>query len=264
MNRQRTISIIGCGWLGLPLAKTLIKNGYRVKGSTTNMSKLSVLRSFGIKPFLINLDPNFKGESHFLDSEILIVNFPPGKRENEPDFYEQQLHHLRKKVVRSTIEKIIFVSSTSVYPNIEKVVKEEDAIISASSRSGISLLDKEDIFRNTSEIESTIIRFGGLYGPNRNPANFFKNANSIPGGENPVNMIHLDDAISIILRILEGEYWNYTFNACSPLHPTKSEFYTQAALKAGLPPPNFEMTKTPYKIVSSQFLTTTLGYQFIH
>ena len=28
------ISILGCGWLGLPLAKALLKNGFSVKGST--------------------------------------------------------------------------------------------------------------------------------------------------------------------------------------------------------------------------------------
>jgi 3-hydroxyisobutyrate dehydrogenase-like beta-hydroxyacid dehydrogenase len=49
------ISILGCGWLGLPLAKALLENGFAVKGSTTSQEKLSVLENSGIQPFLIAL-----------------------------------------------------------------------------------------------------------------------------------------------------------------------------------------------------------------
>ena len=40
---QLKIAIIGCGWLGLPLAKKLIKENFIVKGSTTSKEKISVL-----------------------------------------------------------------------------------------------------------------------------------------------------------------------------------------------------------------------------
>lgn len=49
------VSIIGCGWLGLPLAKFLVQKGFPVKGSVTTESKINQLASLGIKPFLINL-----------------------------------------------------------------------------------------------------------------------------------------------------------------------------------------------------------------
>lgn len=45
------ISILGCGWLGLPLAKALIENGFSVKGSTTSTDKLTALENDGITPF---------------------------------------------------------------------------------------------------------------------------------------------------------------------------------------------------------------------
>gem|GEM_PF-4555050 len=47
-----TISIIGCGWLGLPLAEFLVQKGYLIKGSTTREEKLDQLKSKGIQPFL--------------------------------------------------------------------------------------------------------------------------------------------------------------------------------------------------------------------
>ena len=39
---QNKIGIIGCGWLGLPLAKEFISNNYKVKGSTTTKEKLKI------------------------------------------------------------------------------------------------------------------------------------------------------------------------------------------------------------------------------
>ena len=39
-NFNKTISILGCGWLGHPLAKFLISENFIVKGSTTTISKL--------------------------------------------------------------------------------------------------------------------------------------------------------------------------------------------------------------------------------
>ena len=50
------ISIIGCGWLGLPTAQYLLQQGYPVKGSTTTPSKLSILEEKGITPHLLQLE----------------------------------------------------------------------------------------------------------------------------------------------------------------------------------------------------------------
>ena len=57
------ISILGCGWLGLPLAKALLENGFLVKGSTTSVGKLSVLENLGIQAFQIELsETKIQGE----------------------------------------------------------------------------------------------------------------------------------------------------------------------------------------------------------
>ena len=40
MIQKDKIGIIGCGWLGLPLAKLFLKNGFLVKGSTTSKEKI--------------------------------------------------------------------------------------------------------------------------------------------------------------------------------------------------------------------------------
>ena len=52
--KKPTISILGCGWYGLALAKRLVAAGYPVKGSSTSPEKLEILSSLSIQPFLLH------------------------------------------------------------------------------------------------------------------------------------------------------------------------------------------------------------------
>ena len=84
------ISILGCGWLGMPLAKALLQKGYKIKGSSTSEDKLEVLKSAGIQPFKIELkEEKVLGDiASFLEgSEILIIDIPPGLRRNPNSNY---------------------------------------------------------------------------------------------------------------------------------------------------------------------------------
>ena len=70
------ISILGCGWLGLPLAKALLVKGFSVNGSTTSQEKLSILQNAGINPFLIQLDSKSVSgtiETFLQESTILVL-----------------------------------------------------------------------------------------------------------------------------------------------------------------------------------------------
>src|SRR5690606_35175317 len=108
---------IGCGWLGLPLAKTLLKSSFLVKGSTTNPEKIEVLEQSGIVPFLIQLESEkpIGKIKDFLNVDLLIINVPPGRASNDADSYVDRLLGLKNEVLLSSVRKIIFISSTSVY-----------------------------------------------------------------------------------------------------------------------------------------------------
>ena len=83
---QNKIAILGCGWLGLPLAKKLISKNFIVRGSTTSKDKISVLKNENIEPFLITLDKEFDEKKliQFLKNiDVLIINIPPKVRSNK-------------------------------------------------------------------------------------------------------------------------------------------------------------------------------------
>ena len=247
---MRSVSILGCGWLGKPVAISLLDEGYSVKGSTTREEKLALLEVNNIEPFLVDIT-DFEEFDEFLNSDILIIAITS----KDIDAFE----NLISQIQNSTVQKVIFISATSVYGRINKVMTEEDAVLETP------LTEIENLFRKNTFFETTIIRFAGLFGDERHPSNWFKNGRKIPQPKGFVNMIHKEDCIGIIHEIIAQNCWNETFNACSNHHPTRREFYTIAKLSTHFEVPEFEENEVyEWKIISSKKVQEVLGYTFIH
>jgi nucleoside-diphosphate-sugar epimerase len=259
------ISILGCGWLGLPLAKALIKNGFSIKGSTTSLEKLSKLEISGIQPFKIALseDKTTGNLSDFLEnSKILIIDVPPKLRGLGTENFVSKIRNTIPFIEKSTIENVLFISSTSVYGDDNLVVIEETAL-NPDTESGKQLLETEQLLQNNPNFKTTILRFGGLIGEDRNPIKFLAGKTNLENPNTPVNLIHQEDCIGIILKIIEQNFWVETLNAVTPFHPSRKEYYTQKAMDLGLDLPEFiSKNKIFGKTISSAKIETVLGYTF--
>lgn len=263
-GQMKTISILGCGWLGLPLAEHLIVKGYKLKGSTRTRSELDVIGSRGIEPYYIILDPALRGESidEFFNCDVLVVNFPPERRDDIAEYHPAQIRSLIARIESSPLTKVLFVSSTSVYPDLGREVSEDDNVPPAKP-SGVALLEAERLLRESSAFETTVIRFGGLIGYDRMPGRFLAGRKGVAGGGVPVNLVHRDDCLEIIHRVIERGAWGEVFNACADEHPPRKEYYTAQARKLGLEPPSFEDAESGgFKIVRSDKLKKLLEYRF--
>ncbi|TDS18925.1 nucleoside-diphosphate-sugar epimerase [Maribacter caenipelagi] len=248
----KKIGVIGCGWLGLPLAESLIATGYSVNGTSTSDEKISVLKKKGITPFKIALSENeIKGDiDAFLDSvSVLVINIPPKLRGKGPkESYITKITLLHQAIKKSGVKNIIFASSTAVYGDTEGIVTEKTPP-HPTTESGIQLVQCENLLKNDKELNTTIIRFGGLIGPNRHPVTMLSGRENLSGGDAPINLIHLDDCIGIIKRVIEYENYNDVLNAVYPEHPTKKEYYTKQAAKRSIPAPQYDATGKNQKIV---------------
>ncbi len=258
------ISVLGCGWLGLPLAEDLIKKGYKVKGSTTTESKLDKFLQKGIYPYFLNLTPivqarDIKG---FMDSELIIINIPPGTRTRSALFHIEQMQNLLPHLEKSSAKNIIYISSTSVYPDLNREVKEED-VTEVSQAENKTLATAEKMIREIPGKQTTILRCGGLTGYDRLLIRHFAGRKNLTIGEEPLNLIHRDDVIGIIEAIIEQGKWGETYNICSPLHPLKKDFYKELADRFGYDQPEFiAPEKQLFKIVSTSKLSSELNYTF--
>ncbi|MFQ5788757.1 MAG: SDR family oxidoreductase [Thermodesulfobacteriota bacterium] len=261
---METISIMGCGWLGLPLGEYLVKKGFKVKGSTTEPEKLISIKEKNIEPYLIILNPNIQGENYreFFSTDILIVDFPPERRDDIIEYHQKQIKSLISAIKHTTIQNVIFTSSTSVYPDVDREVFEDEKLIPYKT-SGRALLGVEEILRECKKFNTTIIRLGGLIGYDRMPGRFLAGKKDLKNGDAPVNLIHRDDCVEIIYQIIKNEVWGEVLNACADFHPTRKKFYTEQAKLIGLTPPTFnENAKSKYKLVSNKKLKKVLNYEF--
>lgn len=263
--KNQKISILGCGWLGLPLAEYLIQKGYSVKGSTTNLDTITELKDKGIIPYQIEIsDTEIKADNMvgFLDSDILIINFPPKRRPDIVDFHTGQFRLLIQQIIKSAVKQVLFVSSSSVYRDTNEIVTETEKRI-PEKESGKALLIVEKMLLNQKQFNTTIVRFSGLIGYNRMPGRFLAGKKEVQNGEAPINVIHRDDCIAILELIIKKEAWGEIYNASTDIHPKRSTYYELAAEKIGLEKPTFAPNENlRYKIINSDKLKSKLDYQF--
>lgn len=266
------ISILGCGWLGLPLAKALLQNEFSVKGSTTSVEKLSILENTGIQPYLIALseDKPTGNLTEFLEnSKILIIDVPPKLRGTSKENFVEKIKNVIPFIEKSSIENVIFISSTSVYGDTSTALSvTEETKTCPDTESGKQLVQAEQLLQTNPNFKTTIVRFGGLVGEDRHPIKFLAGRNNIENPNAPINLIHQEDCIGIILEILrqaqnEKLEWNETFNAVSPFHPSRKDYYMQKALELNLNLPEFKLENDTFgKTILSDKIEIVLGYVF--
>lgn len=260
------ISVLGCGWLGFPLAQRFLASGHDIKGSTTTENKISLLSQNGIDSYLIDFPNSLNHENLeiFLNSDTLFLNIPPSSVRNQSGKgYQEIIRAITEKAVGKSIQWIIFVSSTSVYGDNSGFVTEDDADIqSASKPNGKLLLECEKIVQN-SGADFTILRIGGLYGYGRHPIHYLSGKSNLGGALKPVNLIHQVDCLNIINKLVDQNKRNTVYNLVSDGHPPRKEFYESAANYYKLDPPKFNPDLGEnYKVVSNEKVKLDLNYTF--
>ncbi|MFV8225179.1 NAD(P)H-binding protein [Christiangramia aquimixticola] len=263
------VAILGCGWLGLPLAKELISQNHEVKGSVTRMEKMSDLRKAGIIPYSIKLfEKGVQGDiSSFLSGiDVLIVDIPPGLRKNPDSNFVKKIRNLVPYIEKAHCEKVIFISSTSVYPDeMGNPEYSEESKTDNSSPTAIQLRNAELLLLDNSNFQTSVLRFGGLIGENRHPIYHLAGRENISSPEAPVNLIHQKDCIRAISLLIKEKEDNSVWNLVYPEHPLKADYYTTMAKSKNLGLPQFRKNEEAKgKIISSDKIIRELDFEFKH
>jgi nucleoside-diphosphate-sugar epimerase len=219
------ITVIGCGWLGLPLCERLIAAGHKVVTTTTTPEKKAHhLKKLDVHLFdVISQVP----DQNLLACDIIIYTIPPlGLGEVERFFHAVDPD-----------SKILFISSTSVYGKSEGVTNEESEL-TPQTKNGKYLKASESYLRAHFK-NLTIVRPGGLYGENRHPVNSLQGKTDLTTGQELLHLVHRDDCIDAILKIIENQSWSEDFNLVNDLRIPKEDYYTEEAKKLGLTPPQY-------------------------
>lgn len=253
----KTVSILGCGWFGLPFAKALVAKGFVVKGSTTSTDKLEQLKAEGIEPYQINLNEASVLPTDFFDTDVLFVNVPPRAKTESASSYPDKLKNIADAA--TNVKQVVFISSTGVFEDGNFEV-DENTVPKPESDAGKSLLEAENLWKAYPQFTTTIIRFAGLIGPGRNLAKFFAGRADVPNGKAPINLIALDDCIGLCLQLLETQQFGEIYHGVSPHHPTREEFYTALCEVSGMEKPAFKYELLEWKQINSVNVTRKIGY----
>jgi len=259
------ISILGCGWLGTFLAKAWLKKGAIVNGSVRDEASFPSLAEQGIRPFQVNVEENgiSANAETFWNCEVLVVSIPPTRNERVTEVYPRLAEHLVAEVKRQRIPRVVFISSTSVYPETGGEVNEETSG-RPDKPSGMALWQAEQLFLEEEAFQTIVVRPGGLIGPWRLPGNFIRKANPSRPGNVPVNLVHSDDVVGAILHLTKVEKESAIYNIVSPEHPLRSKLYSRAAELQGIGLPDFPVGENvKFKTVNSQKLIGT-GFRFTY
>lgn len=259
------IAVLGCGWLGFPLARRLVQEGYQVKGSVTKEAKISKLAAAGIEPFQIDLSvfDCSKVDSFLRDIEVLIIMVPPKHQSADFDLITS-IQLLLDRAVKHKVPRVLYTSSISVYEDTAAIpICSEQDVWKRPTERATKLLQAEEMIMRGETFQACVLRLGGLLGMDRHPIKYLAGKQNVPNPAAPVNLVHQKDCIGVIVELLKRDWFDGILNVVHPAHPNKREYYTAAAKARNLVEPQFCGLPSRGKIVSGEKLQRELNYSFV-
>jgi nucleoside-diphosphate-sugar epimerase len=234
------IAVVGAGWLGLPLAQVLLQKGHNIVTTARSPQKCEQLKALGLEahPFTLGQDVSATNLSALFNCELLILNIPVGRNHPSPHSFTTHISKVLEQAKCQNIQRVLFVSTTSVYAQSSGVVTEDSQTLAQTTSAQINLAT-EHLVQGLFPEQNTVIRLAGLIGGDRHPAHFLAGRQLLANGNQVVNLVHRQDVICAITTIIQEHIWGQVLHLCATEHPTRKEYYTWAAKKLGLVAPSF-------------------------
>ena len=212
-----SVLIVGCGFVGLPLARDFACSGWKTYGITVSETSAAKLRgeSFHVYALDIRDERSFRGlvRRNF----DVIIHCASSGRGGVADYEAVFLTGTRNLMTNLECDRFIFTSSTSVYSQTDGSVVDENSPANPLRETGRFLRKTED---SVLEWGGAVARLAGLYGPGRCvPLQKLLDGEAIieGNGERFMNMLHRSDAAGA-LRFLAETPAKGLFNAVDD-HP---------------------------------------------
>lgn len=263
---MKKVSIVGLGWLGMPLALALNARGYQVTGTKTTSDGVEAARMSGIACYELRLTPELVCDAADLDSvlnvDALVITLPASRTAQGGENYLLAVQQLVNSALAYGVPRVLFTSSTSVYGKGAGNVRESSPL-HPETAAGYVLVQLEQWLHALPNTSVDILRLAGLVGPERHPGRFLAGKTHLPDGELGVNLVHRDDVVAAIQLLLQLPAGGHRYNLCAPKHPTKREFYTEQAQRLGVEVPQFNAESERHgRIIDGQLICRELGFEY--
>lgn len=202
------VVILGCGYIGLEVARRLDANEHEVIGVRRSESRVRRIRDAGFTAVQADLtDPASIATLPGADWIVYTASVGRGGTQTARDIYVDGLTDtIETYAEKSPVpDRLIYTSSTGVYGDHDGNWVDETTPPRPGGQRGDTLLEAEEIALDRAGdygIDGTVVRFGGLYGPSRYRLERYLTKPAIEGYRNST---HRHDGAGAIAHLLEKE-----------------------------------------------------------
>jgi nucleoside-diphosphate-sugar epimerase len=233
--------VVGCGYLGLRVARLWRDAGARVLALTRSPDRATALAAEGIEPVLGDVTtPGGLPALPGVDTLFWGVGFDRTAGATYRDVHVTGLGRVLDTVPGDP--RVVFSSSTGVWGTDDGAVVDEATPAQPAREAGRVLLEAEALLHARTGDRGTALRFAGLYGPGRLPRlDDLKAGRPIAADPDSwLNLVHVDDAARIVVAVAAAPHARQLY-VVSDGHPVRRrDWYAHLAARTGSPPPSFD------------------------
>jgi nucleoside-diphosphate-sugar epimerase len=198
------VTVVGCGYVGLELARQLDRLGHEVVGVRRSPAPVEAAGLTGLEADVTT--PS--SLSALPDTDVVVFAASSGGRGADAAravFVEGLRNTIEEYGSRdSPPSRLVYTSSTGVYGDHDGDWVDESTPLSPQTEKTTVLAEAERVAVETAAehgIDGTVARFAGLYGPDRYRLERYVEG---PVTEGYLNMVHRDDAAGAVRFLLTG------------------------------------------------------------
>lgn len=224
------VLIVGCGDLGLRVARLLLARGTPVHGVVRSPARAEALRAQGLHAHVVDLDA-----AADLPAAERVYWFapPPASGHTDP-----RLAHALDRLAQPP-RRLVYVSTSGVYGDCGGRWIDEDEPLKPQSDRGRRRLDAEQRLAASAIPEVVVLRVPGIYGPGRLPLERLRRGVPvIADDQSPwTNRIHADDLAQAAVAAMERGRPGAAYNVSDGRPSTMTDYFSRCARLLGLPEP---------------------------
>jgi nucleoside-diphosphate-sugar epimerase len=242
--RQQRLLIVGCGDVGLRVARDLPSH-VRVLALTSTPERMQALRSAGVEPLLGNLDePRSLQRLSGLAHRVLHLAPPPGDQEHNW-WLDPRMRALAITLRRRSLPtSFVYGSTSGVYGDCAGQWAAESRAVNPHTPRAHRRMDAETHVKllGRAGVAASILRIPGIYANDREggtPRTRLQKGTPVLQAQDDVytNHIHADDLARACINALWRGKPQRIYNACDDTQLKMGDYFELAADLYGLPRP---------------------------
>jgi len=207
-----SVLIVGCGFVGLPLARDFASSGWETHATTASEASMAKLHQEQFRIYALDITDENGFQKLARRNFDVVIHCASSGRGAASDYEAVFLTGTRNLMGNLKCGNFIFSSSTSVYAQTDGSWVDETSPANPSRATGQFLRATEDLVLSAG---GTVARLAGLYGPGRCvPLQKLLDDTAIiqGNGDHFMNTLHQSDAATA-LRFLAETKSSGLFNA---------------------------------------------------